>query len=178
MYNDVRFEPLAGHPREAFSCSYRPIQHYFRKWAADNHDAYAQRVYVACADGGGEPIGFYALTLMTFESSMETKANAKYKDRKVPTIYIAALAREKNKSEAGFGNALLTNAFERCLEVRERVGVYAVSLHAANEKVAGIYEGYGFERFHDGACMKDKDGNEMPAMFMRLADIAEAFAQA
>lgn len=178
MDHNVRFEPLADHPREAFSCAYRPIQHFFRKWAFINHQSYAQRVYVACTDGSYEPIGFYSLTLMTFESSMETEAGAKYKERKVPTIYIAALARDKNKSESGFGSALLTNAFERCLEVRERVGVYAVSLHAANEQVASIYENYGFRRFEDGNCLEDSQGNSMPAMFIRLADISQAFAEA
>ena len=175
MSQDICFEPLDGHPREAFSCKHRSIQNFFRKWAEDNHTKYKQRVFVACREGSKEPLGFYSLTLMTFESSMEDMASAKYEDREVPTIYIATLARDKNVSDKGFGFNLLEDAFRRCLNVRESIGVYAISLHAANEKVAQVYEGYGFRRFKDGACKKDNDGNIMPAMFFPLADIYEAF---
>ncbi|MBX8800461.1 hypothetical protein HBA92_06785 [Ochrobactrum sp. MR28] len=178
MNCNIRFEPLAGHPREAFSCKHRSIQHFFRKWAEDNHESYKQRVFVACNGDDKAPLGFYSLTLMTFESSMDDKTEGKYQDRKVPMIYIGALARDKNISEAGFGGAILTNAFERCLTVRESVGVYGISLHAANNTVAQVYESYGFRRFKDGAAEKDRDGNEMPAMFIPLADVAEAFKQA
>lgn len=178
MKFDIRFEPLDGHPREAFSCRHRSIQHFFRKWAEENHCTYKQRVFIACDGEDKSPLGFYSLTLMTFESSMNDQAEGKYKSRKVPMIYIGALARDKIKSEPGFGRALLMNAFKRCLSVRESVGVYGIALHAANEVVAKVYEGYGFMRFMDGAEEKDNDGNIMPAMFIPLADVAEAFKEA
>jgi len=178
MSQDIRFEPLDGHPREAFSCKHRSIQHFFRKWAEENHCNYKQRIFVACAGDEKTPIGFYSLTLMTFESSMDEKAEAKYNDRMVPMIYIGALARDRELSNPGFGQALLTDAFERCLTVRENVGVYGISLHAANDRVAEIYKSYGFRGFEDGQHQKDNDGNEMPAMFIPLADVAEAFKQA
>ncbi len=178
MSQDIRFEPLGGHPREAFSCKHRSIQHFFRKWAEENHCTYKQRIFVACTGEGNDPLGFYSLTLMTFESSLDGNAEAKYQNRKVPMIYIGALARDRDRSDPGFGQALLTNAFERCLFVRESVGVYGISLHAANARVAEIYESYGFRFFADGQHEKDSDGNEMPAMFIPLADVAEAFKQA
>ncbi|MBX5239496.1 hypothetical protein [Rhizobium sp. NLR22b] len=174
----VRFEPLDGHPREAFSCKYRPIQHFFRKYAEENHASHKQRVFVACTDTDNSPLGFYSLTLMTFEAGMNDETDAKYKDRPVPAIYIGAIARDKHLSEPGFGVLLMEDALRRCLLVRENVGVYALALHAANEEVASIYESYGFSRFANGEIKKDRDGNEMPAMFFKLADAAEAFAEA
>ncbi|MBB2714071.1 GNAT family N-acetyltransferase [Rhizobium sophoriradicis] len=173
----VRFEPLAGHPREAFSCKYRPIQGFFRKWAAENHNSYTQRVFVACADENNVPLGFYSLTLMTFEAGMNEEVDARYKDRRVPTIYMGAIARDKNVSSSGLGFLLMQDALKRCLAVRENVGVYALSLHAANGKVADIYEGYGFQRFANGSAHQDGEGTEMPAMFLALDAAAAAFAE-
>lgn len=174
----ILFEPLGGHPREAFSCKYRPVQHFFRKWAEESHLSYTQRVFVACAEERGVPIGFYSLTLMTFVPGMDEDTEVNYKERRVPTIYMGAIARDRKLSEPGFGSILLDDAFRRCLEVRESVGVYAMSLHAANEQVAKIYEGYGFSRFANGEVMADSDGNPMPAMFIKLADVDEAFKEA
>jgi predicted acetyltransferase len=174
----VRFEPLDGHPREAFSCKHRPVQHFFRKWAEDNHASHTQRVFVACQGDSKDPLGFYSLSLMTFEPGMNDETDEKYNGRRIPTIYIGAIARDKNLSQSGFGIVLMEDALRRCLTVRENVGVYALSLHAANESVATIYESYGFSRFANGEVIMDGEGNAMPAMFFKLADAAAAFAEA
>ncbi|HEV7335560.1 MAG TPA: hypothetical protein VGO06_06285 [Bosea sp. (in: a-proteobacteria)] len=176
--SDVSYEPLDGHPREAFSCAYRPIQHFFRKWAEVNHGSYTQRVFVACKAADKLPLGFYSLTLMTFEANLNEEVAERYKKRRVPTIYMGAIARDQKLSERGFGFYLMKDAMQRCLAVREIVGVYALSLHAANERVAAIYEDYGFSRFVDGEAELDEQGNPRPAMFIRLADVAAAFEAA
>ncbi|QNP78382.1 hypothetical protein [Agrobacterium tumefaciens] len=169
----VRFEPLDGHPREAFACKLRPIQHFFRKYASENHSTYTQRVFVACKDGTNEPLGFYSLTLMTFHAGMNEEAEQRYKERHVPTIYLGAIARDKNLSDPGFGAVLIGDVLRRCLIIRENVGVYALTLHAANEQVAAIYEAYGFTRFANG---EKKD--DMPAMFFRLDEAAATLSEA
>lgn len=171
---EIIFEPLDGHPREAFACKFRPIQHFFRKYAEENHSSYTQRVFVACQGGAKEPLGFYSLTLMTFQAGMTEETGERYKERHVPTIYLGAIARDRNLSDPGFGALLIEDVLKRCLEVRENVGVYALTLHAANEEVAAIYEGYGFTRFANG----EKNKDDMPAMFFRLDDAAAAIGEA
>jgi hypothetical protein len=169
----INFEPLDGHPREAFACKFRPIQHFFRKHAEENHTSYTQRVFVACQDGQKEPLGFYSLTLMTFQAGMTEETEKRYKERHVPTIYLGAIARDKNLSDPGFGALLIEDVLKRCLLVRENVGVYALTLHAANKEVAAIYEAYGFIRFANGESRDD-----MPAMFFPLDNAAAALSEA
>lgn len=175
----IEIEPLADHPRGAFCCDEQSIQNFFRINAKKDHDLFKQRVFVARAVGDQRPLGFYSLTLMTFTVGMNDEADAKFaRHNSIPTIYLSLIARDKNLSEKGLGGVLMEDAFKRCLNVRNDVGAYALTLHAVNEPVAARYEALGFKRFGGEEHDVKIGEHRRPAMFIPLSQVAEGIAAA
>jgi hypothetical protein len=67
----------------------------------------------------------------------------------------------------------MINAFKRALDVREQIGVYAITLHAFNDKVKENYEKLGYQVFAD-----ERKLGEYPAMFIPLSTVAATFEAA
>lgn len=168
---DIVIEPLGDHPRGAFFCDVKPIDNFFRKHALDRHAAYATRVFVARRPESNVPLGFYSLTTMTFQRGMNEEADGKFERfAAIPSVYLSMIARDKEGGPKGLGDFLMLNAFKRSLDVREHVGVYALTLHAFNSKVQSIYEKFGFQTFAD-----DRKLGDFPAMFIPLSVVAATF---
>lgn len=170
---EIVIEPLGDHPRGAFCCDLKPIDNFFRINALKSHKSYAQRVFVACRAGCPTPLGFYALTTMTFKPGMSDEADKKFgRFAAIPTIYLTMIGRDKNAPK-GLGLTMMLNAFERALSVRENVGVYAMTLHAFNARVQEIYEAFGFKTFTEA----DQDQEGYKAMYTPLSAVAATFAE-
>lgn len=170
---DIVIEPLGDHPRGAFCCGLKPIDNFFRKHALDRHAAYATRVFVARRPDGDTPLGFYSLTTMTFQAGMNEEADGKFgRFDAIPSVYLSMIARDK-EGPKGLGDFLMLDAFKRTLDVREHVGVYALTLHAFNAKVQSIYEKFGFQTFAD-----DRKLGDYAAMFIPLSVVAATFEAA
>ncbi|MGP4727109.1 hypothetical protein ACSV5S_20790 [Agrobacterium deltaense] len=166
-------EPLGDHPRGAFCCTLDKIDNFFKNNARKSHEAYAQRIFVACSPENKTPLGFYALTTMTFRPGMNDEADKKFgRFDAIPSIYLTMIGRHKDASK-GIGAALMLDAFKRALQVREHVGVYALTLHAYNDKVLELYKTFGFEAFADPA----QDSDEYKAMFIPLSTVAASFKE-
>ncbi|WP_156379025.1 MULTISPECIES: hypothetical protein [Rhizobium] len=177
---EIVIEPLGDHPRGAFCCGVDRIDNFFRNNALKSHKAYAQRVFVASKHGDKTPVGFYALTIMTFRPGMSEAADKKFgRFDAIPSIYLTMIARDKGASK-GLGTHMMLDAFKRSLEVREHVGVYALTLHAYNDDVRSIYEKLGFQVFADpGQDQQDSkdETKRYKAMFISLSDVAVTFAE-
>ncbi|MBY5321495.1 hypothetical protein HFN11_14560 [Rhizobium leguminosarum] len=171
---DIIIEPLSGeHPRGAFCCNLNRIDSFFKRHALDRHQAYGLRVFVARRPEDNTPLGFYSLTAMTFQPGMNEEADVKFgRFAAIPSIYLSMIARDQN-APRGLGDFLMINAFKRALDVREQIGVYAITLHAFNDKVREIYERLGFQVFAD-----DRKLGEYPAMFIPLSTVAATFEAA
>jgi hypothetical protein len=171
---EIKVEPLDDHPRGAFSCGLKKIDNFFQNNALKSHRAYAQRVFVACKADDKAPLGFYALTTMTFRPGMNDEADKKFgRFDAIPTVYLTMIGRSL-KAPKGLGEFLMIDAFKRALLVREQVGVYALTLHAFNPKVQEIYKTFGFETFANSS----QDMDEYKAMFIPLSTVAAAFEAA
>lgn len=97
----------------------------------------------------------------------------------IPSIYLTMIARDKGASK-GLGTHMMLDAFKRSLEVREHVGVYALTLHAYNDDVQSIYEKLGFQVFaNPGQDQQDSkdETKRYKAMFISLSDVAATFAE-
>ncbi len=139
------------HKRSSFVCEEQRITNYFINNARKEHDLYKVRVFVACEPDSLVAIGFYSLVI-TSVALKESPEEAQEKFERVdamPAIYLAGVARHLDQKGKGVGKALLEDAFKRALLISEHAGAYALVLDAKNEKLANIYEGYGFERFTD-----------------------------
>lgn len=169
--DDILIEPLGDHKRGVFCCGNSSIDNFFKNNARKFHEAYSMRVFVARRADALLPLGFYALTTMTFRIGMNDEADKKFKRHDaIPTIYLTMIGRDQN-SQKGLGEHMMLNAFERALMVRENVGVYALTLHAVNDAVKARYEEFGFQAFSDRA--HDNDGHT--AMFIPLSVVAASF---
>jgi len=170
---DIIFEPLGDHPRGAFSCNLVKIDNFFKNNALKSHNAYALRVFVARTKENNTPLGFYALTTMTFRPGMNAAADKKFERvNAIPSIYLTMIGRHQDAPK-GLGAAMMLDAFKRSLEVRENVGVWALTLHAFNDVVQKYYEQIGFEVFEKS----DQDLDEYKAMFIPLSNVAASFAE-
>jgi hypothetical protein len=171
---DILIEPLSGeHPRGAFCCKLKAIDNFFIKHSLDRHEAYGQRVFVARRPDDKTPLGFYSLTTMTFRPGMNDEADDKFgRFDAIPSIYLAMIARDQTAPK-GLGEFLMINAFKRALDVREQIGVYAITLHAFNDKVKENYEKLGYQVFAD-----ERKLGEYPAMFIPLSTVAATFEAA
>jgi GNAT superfamily N-acetyltransferase len=145
-------EPLEkSHIRGAFDCGVAKITNFLRNNARKQHEAYQVRVFVAC-DESKKVLGFYSLTLATFEPDhVSEEAQEKFdRVKSVPTIYSAMIGVDLSAQGQGVGYRMMIDAFERCLLISEHVGAYAIALHALDEATAEKYARYGYERFEDG----------------------------
>ena len=144
-------EPLTReHERGAFSCEVETITNFLKNNARRDHDAYKVRVFIARKPEAREVLGFYSLVL-TALTPAEVSREAEEKFSRVnatPAIYLAMIARKTGTD--GVGEQLIQDAFERAALISEHAGAYALALDALNERVAQIYEEYGFERFIEG----------------------------
>lgn len=178
MTDQIVIEPLGEHSRAAFCCDLPRIDNFFKNNAKKVHKAYGTRVFIARREENLDPIGFYGLTVMTFDIKekpvkMNDKAENKFsRHGQIPTIYLTMLARDKERGPKGLGVLLLQDAFERALRIREDVGVYAMTLHAVNERVKSVYEDLGFEAFEKYEPTED---GSIP-MFITLDQAAASFS--
>ncbi|MGV8939809.1 MAG: hypothetical protein ACOH2J_22050 [Allorhizobium sp.] len=173
MTNEIAIEPLGDHSRAAFCCGETKIDNFFRNNAKRAHREYGTRVFIARKDSDETPIGFYGLTVMTFDVGMNETADKKFsRHGQIPTVYLTMLARDSKRGPRGLGEILLTDALNRALRIREDVGIYAMTLHALNEKVRAIYEGAGFEAF--SGTLPTEEG--YVPMFIMLDKVAASLA--
>lgn len=149
----VCIEPLdRAHDRGAFSCEEDRLTNFLKVNSRRDNEAYKVRVFVACEPESKKVLGFYSLVLTALvPEEVSEEAREKFgRVKATPAIYLAMIARDGSMLRRGVGEQLMEDAFNRALLISEHAGAYAVALDALNERVAQIYEGYGFERFIEG----------------------------
>lgn len=81
---------------------------------------------------------------------MDEKTNQKNEYRAfVPFIYLDYLAVRLDFQNQKIGTVLLANALSRCGRFVRSVGVFGIGLHAITERVASLYERYGFRPYDE-----------------------------
>ena len=161
--NKLTIEPLDVEiSRAAFCCSEPELCNFFRDHAADHHQHYYARVYVALYEG--LIVGYYWLVAQSYPLVGKLSRQAEAKLERItfaPCVYLGMIAVQWEMQGNGIGKALMIHAFGRTLEVAEHVGVYALTLEAINEDKAKTYEKWNFIRFIDNELL----------MFIPLATI-------
>ena len=67
----------------------------------------------------------------------------------VPVVQLARLAVDRSVQGGRLGKALLFHAFERCIDIAEQLGIYAVEVYALNEKARAFYLSFGLTELKD-----------------------------
>ncbi len=138
-------EPLtATHDVKSFDCGRHELTEWLRRYALQNHQAGASRVYVV--HRAGRVVGYYALTAGSVEPE-EDPARVKkgLAHHRIPVILLGRLAVDVTEQGHGLGAALLKDALNRIASAADEIGARAVLVHAKDDEAKGFYEHYDFE---------------------------------
>jgi GNAT superfamily N-acetyltransferase len=136
--------------RAAFCCGEWELCEFFQNHAADHHEKYLARTYVALYEG--EVVGYYWLVTQShIPGRVSNEALSKLGSVTfAPCVYLGMIAVRYDLHGNRIGKALMMHAFSVTLEVAERAGVYALTLWAIDQDKADTYRRWGFAPFIEG----------------------------
>ncbi len=138
-------EPLTGaHNVKDFDCGKQELTDWLRRFALQNQQAGASRVYVV--HQAGQVVGYYALAAGSVEPEEAPERVKKGLARHpIPVILLARLAVDVSKHGQGLGAALLKDALKRAASAADEIGARAVLVHAKDDEAKTFYQHFGFE---------------------------------
>jgi GNAT superfamily N-acetyltransferase len=150
---DWQIEPLTGgHVRDAFACGKPPLDEFIRRLVSQYEKRNRGRTYVAVRPGEAVVRGYYTLASgsVAFQN-LPAGPSKKLPKHPVPVVLLARLAVDQSVQGQGLGEALLLDALHRCLDLGDRLGIYAVEVDAIDPQAKSFYEKYGFVPLRDHA---------------------------
>ena len=140
----------ARHNRAAFCCGEESLDSFLKRFAAQNMKAGFSTVHVYVDDTAEPPIpilGYYALAVGELHlDSLQEKDRKHLPKYPVPIAKMGRLAVAAEQQGKGFGGLLVGDAVNRCLDLRDQIGVHAIVVDALDDRRASFYEQYGFRR--------------------------------
>jgi len=138
-------EPLtAAQDVRAFDCGKQELTEWLRRYALQNQQAGAARVYVVHRKG--RVVGYYALAAGSVEPEEAPervrKGLARYP---IPVILLARLAVDVSARGQGLGAGLLKDALSRSASAADEIGARAVLIHAKDDEAQVFYRHFDFE---------------------------------
>ncbi len=135
--------------RAGFTCGVEALDAWLRQQAGQAQRRRLASVWIASPAAHPERIaGYYSLApwQVAFEDCPEDlrRGLPRYP---IPVILIARLAVASDRQGKGLGGILLVDALQRAGAASGLVPVQAVLVHAKDERAAGFYAHYGFQRF-------------------------------
>jgi GNAT superfamily N-acetyltransferase len=138
-------EPLSvAHKVADFDCGKLELTTWLRRYALQNHQAGASRVYVVhrC----GRVIGYYALAAGSVEpEEAPARVRKGLARHRIPVILLARLAVDVSEQGRGLGAALLKDALNRIVSAADEIGARAVLVHAKDDDASAFYQRYDFD---------------------------------
>lgn len=138
-------EPLTvAHDVKDFDCGKQELTDWLRRYALQNQQAGASRVYVV--HRAGRVVGYYALAAGSVEPEEATERVKKGLARHpIPVILLARLAVDVSEQGRGLGAALLKDALNRTASAADEIGARAVLVHAKDDEAKAFYQHFEFE---------------------------------
>ena len=138
-------EPLtAPHDVSNFDCGKQELTDWMRRYALQNQQAGAARVYVV--HRAGRVVGYYALAAGSVEpEEAPERAKKGLARHPIPVILLARLAVDVSEQGQGLGAALLKDALSRSASAADEIGARAVLVHAKDGEAQGFYLHFDFE---------------------------------
>ncbi|OXA93485.1 GNAT family N-acetyltransferase [Flavobacterium hercynium] len=136
------------HEKKHFSCGKIALDDYFHKQAGQDARKDLSVCYVVTDTDEDENkiLGYYTLTNNSipwaeFPEELTKKIPKSYS---IPTALLGRLAVDKNNQGRKLGEILLFDALKKCLEVSEKMGLYAVIVDPLDDAAIAFYQSYGF----------------------------------
>lgn len=139
------------HDRARFSCGVASLDRYFREQARQDQRRSVAVPYVLLDSITGGIAGYYTLSACSLSprSLPEVLIRKLPHYRALPALLLGRLAVDQGYRGRGAGRHLLMDAFARCLEVSNEVGLIGLVVDAKDGAARAFYERFGFRRFTD-----------------------------
>ena len=150
MLEEQRLDP-GRHNRKAFRCGVEALDRFLDQQAGQNRRRGFGETFVLV--NGADPariLGYYTLAPAQVERvALQPDDAAPLPPYPVPCFRMGRLALDLSCRGQGLGSLLLALAVERCLEVRQSIGGYALLVDAKDEPAAQFHAHHGFRRLQD-----------------------------
>jgi len=139
-----------SHDRTSFACGKPSLDEFLIRLVSQYEKRNLGRTYVAVQAGDKRVGGYYTLSssAVAFQSMPKSAAN-KLPKHSVPALLLARLAVARAAQGQGLGELLLLDAFQRGLDLAERLGIHAVEVDCIDLQAKDFYEKYGFLPLRD-----------------------------
>jgi len=150
VLEEQRLDP-GRHNRKAFRCGVEALDRFLAQLAGQNRRRGFGETFVLVDSADPTRIlGYYTLAPAQVERVALLPADAApLPPYPVPCFRMGRLACDLSCRGQGLGSLLLGLAVQRCLEVRQSIGGYALLVDAKDETAAQFYEHHGFRRLQD-----------------------------
>jgi GNAT superfamily N-acetyltransferase len=134
------------HDRAAFACGEPTLDRYLKEQASQNHRDGVATTHVLLDDEyPARILGFYTLSAaqvaLTELSEPDRRRLPRYP---IPAARLARLAVASREQGRGLGSLLIAHAVERCIRLRDELGIRLLVVDALNESAERFYVAYGF----------------------------------
>jgi len=137
------------HDVSSFKCGSHQYDYYLKKWALRRqHEGYAQvHVWVAAGDTSRRVLAYFTLS-PTEVTGDEVPPSLILPDqwKRIPAILLGKLAIDRSIQGRNLLPALLASAGQVTVEASKQVGGRFLVIDAENERLALLYERFGFTR--------------------------------
>jgi GNAT superfamily N-acetyltransferase len=139
-----------SHERAEFSCGKRQLDEFIHSVVSQYEKRKLGRTFVAVRPGEKKVYGYYTLAAGSVSFlHLPASAAKKLPKHPVPVALLGRLAVEQSAQGLGLGEELLMDALHPCLELSEKLGIFAVEVMAIDQDVRRFYLKYGFVPLED-----------------------------
>ncbi|SDQ32349.1 GNAT family N-acetyltransferase [Pseudovibrio sp. Tun.PSC04-5.I4] len=130
--------------RAGFDCGEPALNIFLQETAAQAEAKNLSRTYILPAKSAPDKIvGFYTLTMKEFDTSAIPPSLLKRLPPKAPALLLARIAIDQEYQGKKLSFILISDAFQRALNVINEVGGLGLFVEAKNERVAEYYQHLG-----------------------------------
>lgn len=145
---DLKITTLENnHDKKSFTCGYSMLDNYIQRQAKQDIKRDLSACFVLEDEQSHLVLGYYTLSANSinrgeFPISISKKLPQSYQD--LPTILLGRLAIDEKFKGKRFGELILLDALNRCVEISKNLGTLAVVVDPIDSKAEKFYSKYGF----------------------------------
>jgi GNAT superfamily N-acetyltransferase len=136
-----------SHNRDEFNCGYDSLNNYIKKQANQDIKRNLAACYVLFQPESKIVIGYYTLSANSIDRNilpLNLSKRLPLSYSQLPSVLLGRLAVSRNYKGNGFGKILLIDAFIRCFDLSERLGIMSVIVDPIDEEAKIFYTKFGF----------------------------------
>jgi len=136
-----------NHDKKSFSCGHSMLDNYIQRQAKQDIKRDLSACFVLVDEECYLVVGYYTLSANSisredFPINISKKLPKSYQD--LPTILQGRLAIDEKFKGRGYGELILLDALNRCVEISKNLGTLAVVVDPIDSNAKMFYSKYGF----------------------------------